>query len=142
MPKSSDLFVDTAGWANYLNDREQLHPVVVAFVQRRARRRQRLITTNYVVAELVSLLSSRYHLSRQRVITVINEVKKDATVEVVYIDQSLDDEAWRRLEARSDKEWSLVDASCFVVMKRFGMTQALTTDHHFAQAGFIRVPVL
>jgi predicted nucleic acid-binding protein len=74
------------------------------------------------------------------VITVINEVKKDATVEVVYIDQSLDDEAWRLLEARSDKEWSLVDASCFVVMKRFGMTQALTTDHHFVQAGFTQLP--
>src|SRR2546428_8032560 len=102
MPRSNDLFVDTAGWAYYMNDRELLHPVVVAFVQRRAKRRQRLITTNYVVAELVSLLSSRYHLSRQRVIAVINKVKKDATVEVVYIDQSLDDEAWKLLEARSD----------------------------------------
>jgi uncharacterized protein len=90
----------------------------------------------------VALLSGRYHFPRQEVITAINNVKADGKVEVVYIDQPLDDEAWRLLEARPDKEWSLVDATSFVVMKRFGMTQALTTDHHFAQAGFTRVPVM
>ena len=40
------------------------------------------------------------------------------------------------------KEWSLVDASSFVVMTRYGMTEALTTDYHFTQAGFARLPAL
>jgi len=142
MPRKNDLFVDTAGWGCYLNHRDPFHPAVITFVQRQARRRHRLITTNYVIAELVALLSSRHHFPPQQVITAINKVKADGNVEVMYIDQSLDDEAWRQLEARSDKEWSLVDATSFVVMKRFGMTQALTTDHHFAQAGFTRVPIL
>jgi len=38
--------------------------------------------------------------------------------------------------ARPDTEWSLVDCLSFVVMKQRRLTQALTTDHHFAQAGF------
>jgi uncharacterized protein len=142
MPRKNDLFVDTAGWGYYLNYREPFYTAVITFVQGQARRRHRLITTNYVIAELVALLSGRYHFPRQEVITAINNVKADGKVEVVYIDQPLDDEAWRLLEARPDKEWSLVDATSFVVMKRFGMAQALTTDHHFAQAGFTRVPVL
>ncbi|MGI9060786.1 MAG: type II toxin-antitoxin system VapC family toxin [Ktedonobacteraceae bacterium] len=53
----------------------------------------------------------------------------------------LDAEAWMLLKNRIDKEWSLVDASSFVVMTRYGMTEALTTDHHFTQAGFVQLPV-
>jgi predicted nucleic acid-binding protein len=34
-----------------------------------------------------------------------------------------------------------VDAASFVLMQQFGMSEAFTTDHHFSQAGFIRVPV-
>ncbi len=29
--------------------------------------------------------------------------------------------------------------SSFVLMQRLGLTEALTTDHHFTQAGFIRL---
>jgi hypothetical protein len=37
---------------------------------------------------------------------------------------------------RLDKEWSLADCIAFVVMKDEGITDALTTDRHFEQAGF------
>lgn len=35
-----------------------------------------------------------------------------------------------------DKEWGLVDCISFVVMWEAGVTQVLTFDQHFAQAGF------
>jgi uncharacterized protein len=34
----------------------------------------------------------------------------------------------------------LVDAASFVIMRARGITDALTTDAHFVQAGFIRLP--
>jgi len=55
-------------------------------------------------------------------------------------DMEIKAEAWVFLKTRADKEWSLVDASSFVIMTTYGMTEALTTDHHFTQAGFVRIP--
>jgi predicted nucleic acid-binding protein len=43
------------------------------------------------------------------------------------------------LKARLDKEWSLVDCASFVVMQHRSIVEALTADHHFEQAGFVRL---
>jgi len=40
-------------------------------------------------------------------------------------------------DERPDKEWSLTDCISFVVMKDEGISDALTGDQHFEQAGFI-----
>jgi predicted nucleic acid-binding protein len=37
---------------------------------------------------------------------------------------------------RADKAWSLTDCTSFAVMQEEELTDALTTDHHFEQAGF------
>lgn len=38
---------------------------------------------------------------------------------------------------RSDKEWSLTDCIPFVVMEEQGISEALTADDHFEQAGLV-----
>jgi hypothetical protein len=38
---------------------------------------------------------------------------------------------------RPDKDWSLTDCISFVVMQDHSIQEALTTDHHFEQAGFL-----
>ncbi len=46
------------------------------------------------------------------------------------------DRGFELFSRRADKEWSLTDCTSFVVMREEGLTDALTTDHHFEQAGF------
>ncbi len=50
------------------------------------------------------------------------------------------DQLWQEgidlYQRSSDKEWSLTDCISFVVMQREGITEALTGDKHFEQAGF------
>jgi predicted nucleic acid-binding protein len=37
---------------------------------------------------------------------------------------------------RLDKHWSVIDCVSFEMMRDHGLTEALTADHHFTQAGF------
>ena len=111
-----------------------------AAIYRTARRRRRkVVTTNYVLVELVALLTSPLRISRPAVVTIIEDVKGSPFVEVIHVDPTLGAEAWNLLRSRQDKEWSLVDCASFVLMTRRGIQEALTTDHHFDQAGFVQL---
>jgi len=46
------------------------------------------------------------------------------------------DAAFQLFRSRQDKEWGLVDCLSFVVMQSLSITEALTADDHFNQAGF------
>jgi predicted nucleic acid-binding protein len=62
-------------------------------------------------------------------------------IDIHWVDQHLHREALALLFARLDKTYSLCDAVSFIVMRRHGLTDALTTDHHFEQEGFRRLLV-
>lgn len=72
-------------------------------------------------------------------VTAITLIKTESGILIEHIDSTTDEEAWQLVVSRADKRWSLVDASSFVVMRRLGITDALTTDHHFEQAGLVRM---
>jgi predicted nucleic acid-binding protein len=79
-------------------------------------------------------------MPRPTLIQFVNQIRGNAGLRIVHVDEATWHEAWAMLEHMSDKTWSLVDAASFVVMRRFGITEAFTSDHHFTQAGFLRVP--
>jgi uncharacterized protein len=140
MPTGSDLFIDTSGWLCYIDPLNSLHSAATAVVLSAVRMKRHLATTNYIIAELVALLSlSRYGMARPQIIARINALRAETNLAILHVDEATDAEAWRLLEARPDKDWSLVDATSFVLMKRFGMMEALTTDHHFTQAQLVRL---
>jgi predicted nucleic acid-binding protein len=55
---------------------------------------------------------------------------------VIPPSQRLFEDGLRLFAERPDKEWSLTDCVSFLVMKRHGLTDALTADRHFSQAGY------
>ena len=58
---------------------------------------------------------------------------------MIYVDDRLHHAALTLLGERLDKSWSLCDAVSFVIMQEHGLMEALTTDRHFEQAGFVRL---
>ena len=98
------------------------------------------MTTSYIIAELTTLATSRGVISHQQILDFIERISSNPLIEIVHIDASLYQAALALLKARADKQWSLADAASFVVMQQRGITEALTLDKHFVQAGFVRLP--
>jgi predicted nucleic acid-binding protein len=57
-------------------------------------------------------------------------------VEVTWVDAEFHREAMNLLQSRLDETYSVCDAVSFLMMEQRNLTEALTTDHHFEQAGF------
>ena len=142
MINPSSLFVDTSGWACLFVPTEAHHEQAkeqYALAVGTAKRSSGITvyTTNYVLSELVALLTR--DVTRPRLLGYIKLIQSASYVKILHIDESLDRRAWGELDKRHDKQWSLVDASSFVIMSQIGLQQALTTDRHFEQAGFVRL---
>lgn len=137
---ATSLFVDTSGWADPVLANTPDHARMEILYKQAIAGGRPLATTNYVITELVALLTARSRASRVQVLSFIARIKQMPQVHIVHIDQAIDTAAWTLLERHSDKEWSLVDAASFVVMRQLALSDAFTSDHHFVQAGFIRLP--
>ncbi len=135
----NDVFADTSGWANFGSRKEPFHVPAAAIVQQVRSSGRRFITTNYALAELVALLTRPLRIPRLQQIQFMADLRSALWVEIVHVDPALDLAAWNLWQSRPDKEWSLVDCASFVVMQNRGLTEALTTDHHYEQAGFVRL---
>jgi predicted nucleic acid-binding protein len=93
-----------------------------------------LVTTAWVVVEVADALCDipNRPVFERLYATLIGSRQ----VEIVAADQAVLDRGIQLFRSRPDKDWSLTDCVSFVVMKERGLTEALTADHHFEQAGF------
>jgi len=135
----AELFADTSGWGNLLDATQPYHSLAASIYRAARHEGRKVVTTNYIIAELIALMARPLRIPRPMVIAFVESLRISPNVEIVHIDQDLDSQAWDLLKSRPDKEWSLTDCASFVVMKRRGILEALTTDRHFEQAGFVRL---
>jgi predicted nucleic acid-binding protein len=73
---------------------------------------------------------------RQEAATTTRNLLERPNVTVIPQDHMLLLEGLDLYERRPDKEYSLTDCISMQVMRRDGITEVLTNDHHFAQEGF------
>jgi len=135
----NQIFIDTSGWANLFIATESYHDQAKQWFSQSRQQHDQLITSNYVITELVALFHSPLRVPRSQLFQYIEALTTASYTNVIHIDSTIHDEAWQLLKNRSDKNWSLVDATSFVIMKKWKLSEALTTDHHFEQAGFIKI---
>lgn len=96
------------------------------------------LTHSYIIAEYVALATAR-RFPRSPVLTFVVDLLDNPNIETVWVDESLHRLATELLVERQDKTYSLCDAVSFVLMRQLGITNALTTDRHFEQEGFVRL---
>ena len=126
-------FADTSFWIRLSSKRDQHHRRAVAWHQAVIRTRSTILTTEAVLLEWLNALSD---ISTRRIAAESYlRVRADIRIEVIQFQAELMESAIALYRGRPDKNWSLTDCLSFVVMERRGLTEALTTDHDFEQAG-------
>jgi predicted nucleic acid-binding protein len=93
-----------------------------------------LITTRAVLLEIGNALAKPH--VRRLAAELLASLDADGRTEIVPVDEALFFRGLELFRNRPDKAWSLTDCISFTVMKERGLTQALTSDQHFEQAGF------
>jgi predicted nucleic acid-binding protein len=93
-----------------------------------------MVTTAWVIVELADALCDA--VNRPVFDRLYSTLLNSPRVEIIPPDERWLDLGIQRFNSRPDKDWSLTDCISFVVMEHRGLTEALTADHHFEQAGF------
>ena len=132
-----DIFADTSGWGHLIDPTQSYHSLAAGVYRTARQQGRKFFTTNYILAELVELLTRPLHVPRSATIAFVEGLMTSPYVEIVHVDSILDKKAWVLFKNHQDKDWSLVDCASFVVMRECGIRDALTSDHHFEQAGFV-----
>src|SRR4051812_40614289 len=126
------LFADTFYWFALLNRSDAAHTRATAFA---AGNKSRLVTTAWVLAEWADGMAAPG--VRLNVLPFIRSLRADPLLTIAPAADDLFNRGLDLYHQRPDKEWSLTDCISFVVMADRGITEALTGDHHFEQAGFV-----
>ena len=130
------VFVDTGGWFAYFVQRDPDHAAAVAWMKEN---RQTLITTDYVLDELMTLLMLR---ESHRLAAAAGDVlltRQVARLERISTDDFV--RAWEIFRKYDDKKWSFTDCTSKVVIDRLGISEAFAFDRHFEQFGTVtRIP--
>lgn len=93
-----------------------------------------ILTTAWVLTEVADALATPG--MREGFPRLLEVLRADPACTIVPPSESLFDRGVKIYAERPDKDWSLTYCISFVVMREYGVTQALTGDRHFEQAGF------
>lgn len=128
------MFLDTSGLMCLFDRRDTRHSNAIKHYDAAQRR----LSHNYVLAEFVALALAR-GAHRLEALRFIEAMSNSPEIEVVWIDKGMHDRSMQLLRQRHERAWSLCDAVSFVLMTEKDLLEALTTDHNFEQAGFVRL---
>lgn len=126
------IFADTFYFLALLSRRDLQHAAALRYAMAADRP---IVTTAWVLTEVADGLAPV--VTRQQFLALLARLDSASEAEIVGPGGDI----WRRgidlYSRRPDKDWSLTDCIPFVVMADRGISEALTGDHHFEQAGFV-----
>jgi predicted nucleic acid-binding protein len=129
------VFADTWYLLALVNPADQGHQNAVTYTKSFA---GKIVTTAFVLVEFADALAGSAQ-GRAEFVATLEDLRSDPLVKIISGDDALLDEAIQLYARRLDKQWSLTDCISFVVMRHENISEALTRDRHFEQAGFLAV---
>lgn len=130
-------FADAFFWIALTYPRDVWHQRVVTWQQTHPT--ARLVTTEEVLGEVLTWFSPRGATWRAVAAKMVERTLVNPMIRVLPQTSVGFRDALALYVARLDKEYSLVDCRSMVAMRTLGLSEALTSDRHFAQEGFTAV---
>jgi predicted nucleic acid-binding protein len=128
-------FVDTSAWYAITDPKDTNHQQATERLRRLSASRRTFITTNHVVSETYTLLRSRLGFSAAQ--QFLQRTRASALTRRVFVPEAWEEAAEDLLRQYDDQDFSYVDATSFIAMRRLEIQEALAFDHHFTVLGFI-----
>jgi len=125
------VFADTSYYVALMSEHDQHHADALAHSQAFY---GEIITTDFVLVEVGNWLSRT--ADRPAFLRLLESLRADPQTTVIAATRDLFDAGRSLFARRMDKDWSLTDCISFWAMRHHGLTDVLTADHHFEQAGF------
>lgn len=132
------MLLDTSGLLCLFDRRDHRHTAARDFYGKARRHPSPILTHDGVLAEFVALAQAR-GAPRLAALNFVNDLLANPAIEIIWTDELWHRTALTFLLARLDKTYSLCDAISFLLMRDRALTNALTTDRHFEQEGFVRL---
>ncbi|MGI0493070.1 type II toxin-antitoxin system VapC family toxin [Alkalinema pantanalense CENA528] len=126
------LFLDTAFIQALLNPRDDYHNRAKQLFPR-IRAASEVWITEAIFAEVGNALSA---FNRNGAVQFIQQCYRTDNIKIVSVNTELLMQALALYQSRPDKTWGLTDCISFIVMQQHDLTDAVTGDRHFVQAGF------
>lgn len=128
------LFADTGYWIAILNKDDDLHPK--AILVSTSLGQAEIVTSQLVLAEFLNHFCEAGPVWRMMAQAVVGDILGANDVQLVPMTSELFGRTLQHYGKFQDKGWSFIDGSSILIMQDMGITEALTHDHHFEQAGF------
>jgi predicted nucleic acid-binding protein len=127
------VFVDTGAWFALSVPTDVDHAAAVEFLNSN---QDRLVTSDYVWSELLTLFRARREMPRA---TRWVQQFDAGDFDLIRATEQDFAEATRVFLQFADKHWSFTDCVSRVIMQRLGVAQAFAFDDHFRQFGTVAV---
>lgn len=131
---SREIFIDTPGLYALVNKKDSHHAAARAQAERLVRAGRRFVASDYIIAESVNLANARGGATVA--LRVLDLIEQSTAIRLEWIGATRFDATRTYFRKHSDHVYSFTDCTSFVLMRELKMSQALTTDRHFAEAGF------
>jgi uncharacterized protein len=125
-------FADTWFWIALINKKDAGHAAVQKL---QGEIGDKIVTSQLVLVELLAACS-KFAVLRALAVDLKQRLDK-GPIKVIANSPEMFERAFAVYAKSADKKWSLVDCASFEMMRDEKLTEALTSDGHFEQAGFL-----
>jgi len=132
------VLADTSALIGLFFRGDEWHKPAVQELEELRRERRKMLTTTDIFSEVVT--SMRKWGGYGRAVEVGEMLKRSTLVKMVSVDEELRAEGWKRFVKHKFPALSFADCTAFVVMDKFGITDAFTFDDDFRKAGYRILP--